>query len=587
MKKRWKKGLAVTCAAAMLVGCGTTKGTVTEQSSETSVETVGNTVESESVAETSEKKVYENATYITLSDDEIQVDGEAISENSEDAVYAARDIVFYLADQGITYGAGSEADEHTQEEADAHQVVHITQAGTYVLSGSIQAGQVAVDLGKEAEEDPEAVVTLVLDGVDITCSVAPAVIFYHVYECGSDDADTAVKDVDTTAAGANVILADGTENNVKGSYVARIYKSYELNEAGTEVVSNKKLHKYDGAFYSKMSMNVDGEEEGSGILNITADNEGLDTELHLTLNGGTINIWAGNDGINTNEDEVSVTTINGGALHIWVTGETGEGDGVDSNGWIVINGGVVTSQACSNSMDAGIDSDMGIYINGGTVLATGNMYDHIEEGKQNFVVFQFASSQKGGSTYVLKNEAGEAVMEYTTENDFTYLIYSSEDLKAGTYTLWNGQTQLAAGKSDTMGMGMMPGGFGDMTPPEGMELPEGMQLPEGMELPEGMQIPGGGNPPELPEGMQPSQNGEAKMEMPQGQQPAEQAGKDGVDPSKADEIDKGFVMVENRELPEGMQMPNMGGFSMENVEVSGELIIEDGANFFVYVSEME
>ena len=57
-------------------------------------------------------------------------------------------------------------------------------------------------------------------------------------------------------------------------------------------------------------------DEDSGVLNINADNEGLDTELHLTINGGNINIVAHDDGINTNEDGVSVTTINGGTLHI-------------------------------------------------------------------------------------------------------------------------------------------------------------------------------------------------------------------------------------------------------------------------------
>lgn len=149
-----------------------------------------------------------------------------------------------------------------------------------------------MDLGEDAEEDPDAVVTLILNGVDITCTVAPAVIFYNVYECGSTDTETAVKDVDTSAAGANVLIADGTVNNITGSYVARIYKpdSVELNEDGTEVVDSKKLHKYDGAFYSKMSMNVDGGEQGTGVLNIDAENEGLDSELHLTVNGGNINI---------------------------------------------------------------------------------------------------------------------------------------------------------------------------------------------------------------------------------------------------------------------------------------------------------
>ena len=284
---------------------------------------------------------FPDAVSIVLSDDGIIVDGKAVSTDESAAVHTAHDIVCYESGRDFTYGEGTEADEHTAEEAEAHTVVHITQPGTYALSGTLSAGQIAVDLGEDAEDDPAAVVTLILNGVDITCTVAPAVIFYNVYECGSTDEDTASETVDTSAAGANVLIADGTINNVTGSYVARIYDpdSVVLSEDGMTVEDSEKLHKYDGAFYSKMSMNVDGGEAGTGVLNITADNEGLDTELHLTINGGTINITSGNDGINTNEDNVSVTTVNGGSVNIQVAGETGEGDGIDSNGWLVINGG--------------------------------------------------------------------------------------------------------------------------------------------------------------------------------------------------------------------------------------------------------
>ena len=233
---------------------------------------------------------FPDATSIVLSDDGVTVDGEAAPADETAAVYTAHDIVYYEAGRDFTYGEGTEADEHTAEEAAAHTVVHITQPGTYAVSGTLSAGQIAVDLGEDAEDDLSAVVTLILNGVDITCTVAPAVIFYSVYECGSTDEDAAAATVDTSAAGANVLIADGTVNNVTGSYVARIYEpdSVVLSEDGTEVADSSKLHKYDGAFYSKMSMNVGGGEDGSGVLNITADNEGLDTELHLTINGGTV-----------------------------------------------------------------------------------------------------------------------------------------------------------------------------------------------------------------------------------------------------------------------------------------------------------
>ena len=437
-----------------------------------------------------EEALPEGTVSIQLSDSGITVDGEKASSDDTAAVYTAHDIVFYQAGQGFAYGEGTAADEHAQEEADAHTVIHITQPGTYALRGTLSAGQVAVDLGEDAEKDPGAVVTLILNGADITCTVAPAVIFYNVYECGSADAETAVKEVDTSAAGANVVIADGTANNITGSYVARIYKpdSVVLNENGTAVADSKKLHKYDGAFYSKMSMNVDGGTAGTGVLNIFAENEGLDSELHLTINGGNINILSGNDGINTNEDGVSVTTINGGAVTITVTGETGEGDGIDSNGWLVINGGTVIAAACGSSMDAGIDSDMGTYVNGGTVVASGNMYDRVE-GDAAYAVFSFAQRQSGGTEYALKNAAGETVADFAPANDFTYLVYASPELTAGTYTLWQGDTQLAGVAGQGMGG---RGGMGkpDMEPPEGFD-PSQFQRPEGGQRPEGMLPPDG------------------------------------------------------------------------------------------------
>ena len=472
----------------------------------------------------SEQKQVFDGVQISLSDKKITVDGETITDDSSQAVYSANDIVFYAEGKDFTYGEGNKNDEHSQSEADAHTVVHITKAGQYVLSGDLSLGQIAIDLGEDAEENPEAIVTLVLNEVDITCTVAPAIIFYNVYECGVADEETATKDVDTTKAGANVIIADGTENNINGSHVAKIYKSVELNEDGTEIVESKKLHKYDAAFYSKKTMNMNGGEIGDGVLNIIADNEGLDSELHLTINGGNINITSGNDGINTNEDNVSVTTINGGTLNILCDGSTGEGDGIDSNGWLVINGGTVISQACATSGDAGIDSDLGIYINGGKVVASGNMLDRIAGGEQTYAVFNFASRQVGDSTYTLKNSEDKIVGEYSPTNDFTYLLVAGDELIAGDYTFWQGDTQLSASK-----------GMGNMN--ERPDLPQGQENQQG-------------NPPEIPENM-------GNMQRPQ--------------------MDENMTrpQIPYGEIPEGMENmtppDNMGGgMGIGNMMMGGE-----------------
>ena len=470
--KAWRLGSALTCLA-LLTACAGGGGTL----------------------ETGAPAADE--TSIVLSDSGVEVDGQTAPDSADAAVYVGADIVYYEDGRDETYGEGTEEDAHTAEEAAAHTVVTITQPGTYRVSGTLSLGQLAVDLGEDAEEDPEAVVTLILDGADITCTVAPAVIFYNVYECAAGDEEDASPAVDTSAAGANVVLADGSVNSITGSYVARIYK-----EGTTD-----KLHKYDGAFYSKMSMNVDGEAEGTGVLNLTADNEGLDSELHLTINGGVINITAENDGINTNEDGVSVTTINGGTITI--TGGLGaEGDGIDSNGYLVVNGGTVLTTANPQAGEGGIDSDSGICLNGGTVIALGSRNDSAAaDSAQALIELTFRATVPEGSEVELRDSEGTAVVSFTAPRDFSSATLSAPELAwDSTYTLWVDGVQQQYTGTGTMDA---PGGGGGGQPLEGGQPPEGMEPPAGETPPEptgtpsqgeGMEPPEGGQPPE---GMQP------------------------------------------------------------------------------------
>ena len=478
-----------------------------------------------------------NEVSITFSDNGIKVDGEDISLDEDERVYLAHDVVYYEDrdeyDSGNPYGEGADDERHSAEDAAAVSVVHITQAGTYRLTGSISAGQVWVDLGEDATDNANAQVRLVFDNLDITCEVAPAVVFRRVYECDGDwSADTASATVDTSDAGAVVVIADGSVNNVTGSHVARIYKDNE---------EQKKLWKIDGAFYSFMSMNIEGEQDGTGVLNITADNEGLDSELHLTLNGGNVSIASQDDGINTNEDGVSVTTINGGTLHI-VAGLGDEGDGIDSNGFLVINGGTVISMANPRS-DSGLDSDMGSYINGGTVVALGSTMDWAESDSDQVTMnLQFASSQDAGDAIVVCDESGNVVFAYDPSEDETasgktrsYLgaVLSCPNFEVGqtysvyvggvvsgqetqgvydveTVTGYEGGTQQAYTGTDVQGG---PGGFGG---------PGGGMGPSGQGGPGGGMGPGGEGGQGGPESM--GAGGEGGQVGPSGDAPANESG---------------------------------------------------------------
>ncbi len=459
-------------------------------------------------------------TTILLSDEGIRVEG------NENAVHTSHDIIYYedkdTYESGNPYGEGEAKDRHSSAEADAHTVVNITQPGAYRVSGQLSAGQIRIDLGEDAYGDPEAVVELILDGADISCTVAPAILFLNTYECDGDwSEEEACADVDTSAAGANLILEG--DNKVSGSYVARIFKDKE---------GEKKLWKQDGAIYSYMSLNV----WGQGSLELTADNEGLDTELHLTIHGGDIRICSGNDGINTNEDGVSVTTINAGTLHI-LAGLGEEGDGIDSNGYLVINGGTVVSSAHPAS-DAGLDSDLGSYINGGTVIALGSTMDWAEsDSRQVTMNLQFAAYQEAGSAIVVTNEKDAPIFAYDPSQDETlgenqrkfqgailscshfqqgqtYHVYLGGSLtgeeSGGIYTTisgYTGGTQMAYTGTDMPmghpgGMGQPPAGMEEMTPPEGFDG-ERPALPEGETMPEGFEPGAVGGPGESPEGTPP------------------------------------------------------------------------------------
>lgn len=398
----------------------------------------------EEVLEEAEESEETEVVKIHLSNGDILVNEEKITEAPEElGIYQAHDIVFYLEDQGIEYGEGIKADEHSQIEGDAHTVLHITKPGTYEVSGSMDAGQILVDLGKDAKDDPEAVVTLILNNANITCTVAPAILFENVYECAQkSEEEEEIVSVDTSKAGANIFLMDKTSNEIYGSYVAKIYESCELNEEGTEVVDSKKLYKYDGAVYSKMSMNIFGGETGS--MTVNAEKEGISAEMHLTVNGGNIEIISGNDGINVNENKESVFTMNGGNLKVTATGKSGEGDGIDSNGALVVNGGTIETYACGISTDSGLDSEFGVSINGGTVVSTGDVFDSIGDGKQKSAVFILPEKQIGGETYEVRDGEENVILEVTPANDFKVLVISSEEMqKDAAYTLWFGRDQIA------------------------------------------------------------------------------------------------------------------------------------------------
>ena len=321
----------------------------------------------------------------------VTVNGAAITEDVTAPVYLA-------------YVVETHGDVPADRAGLPNSVVTIAAAGTYRISGTADNTQIAVRAGESDD------VRLILDGIDITCRTSAAIAVF-----------TAKEPKVPGEYGVTIELAEGSENIVRGSHTKRILD--------TDI-------KLDGAICSLVSLGF----EGAGSLTVDADNEGVEVKYgHMTINGGVFDIQSGDDPLNVSEDGVGVLTMNDGYVFSAVKNlEGGEGDGIDSNGWIIFNGGTAINLAHPSSMDGGIDSDMGSSINGGLIVGAGNMYDAIEATSQQlFMMLEFAESTD--DLVVVTDKDGNPVFAYDFPYDYMYIAFSTPELKDGeTYHVYLG-----------------------------------------------------------------------------------------------------------------------------------------------------
>lgn len=254
--------------------------------------------------------------------------------------------------------------------------VEITRGGVYEISGQLADGQLEVNT-------PGADVELVCAGVDLTSSDGPAVLFR--------EAET-----------AQLTLAPGSKNRV---------------EDGGDT-------DFDAAIAADVSLTIGG----AGALEVVGNqNEGIVSSMHLTFTGGDIHVWAVEDGVNANNDDVSEITVTGGTLFV----ETETGDGIDSNGTITITGGAVTTLGAMADRNGGLDADGDITIDGGEVIATGARQPApAPDSAQNSLLLQFDQTQEADTLVVIQDPAGEDVLVFAPTAPFRQLLVSDPGISA-------------------------------------------------------------------------------------------------------------------------------------------------------------
>ena len=229
-----------------------------------------------------------------------------------------------------------------------------------------------------------------------------------------------------------------------------VYNSDEINNIlFAKVEADKEdLEKGDPKYFYKaagtISSDIDLYFEGKGYLEVNSNtNEGIETKGNLSLSGGTGNyvVTALDDCINTTtnnkiDNARNTITIDVESLVAKVSLDATEGDAIDSNGDLIINGGKIIAVAKSGN-DSGIDSETGTYINGGTILATGDMLDNINDNsKQNIIILSFKNKMTKNSLLVFKDTNESYLFGYKTDREYSNLVYSSPTLTNNDYYLY-------------------------------------------------------------------------------------------------------------------------------------------------------
>lgn len=178
-----------------------------------------------------------------------------------------------------------------------------------------------------------------------------------------------------------------------------------------------------------------------GTLNVTGSDEGIEAE-EVIVNDGELNIVASDDGINAavaersdetaeaavaaNASEDCLIQINGGM----VTVDAG-GDGLDSNGYVEVNGGVVLASGSAGGGDSALDYEYGAKITGGAVVLAGatGMAETFTEGTQPFAMV--AAEGAAGTNLVVTDEAGTVLVSYTVPKAFQCAVVSAPGLTEG------------------------------------------------------------------------------------------------------------------------------------------------------------
>ena len=247
-----------------------------------------------------------------------------------------------------------------------------------------------------------------------------------------------------------------------------------------------------------------------GDIDVSKSCEGVEGDKIL-VTGGDIDVISSDDGFNAaggssgsgdNHDGFGGGPGMGGVYmdadsdaYIFITGGTininANGDGIDSNGCIGITGGSVYVLGPSDNGNGAMDYGICAAITGGEIVAVGGSgmaQGFGDESTQCSALVNFDEWVDAGETITLTDSDGKEVLSYKADKKFNSVVISTSDMKqGGTYTLTVGDQSSTFTLDDIT----YSEGSGGMQRPGGNLDNGGMQRPGGNSDDGNMQRPGG------------------------------------------------------------------------------------------------
>lgn len=248
---------------------------------------------------------------------------------------------------------------------------------------------------------------------------------------------------DAIHSNANIVIKGGTFTIATGDN--GIHANENVTVSGGAITVTKSYEGIEGK-----SIDLTG-----GEISVTASDDGLNAAGGADSSGFGGPGFGGGDRFGTASSDVYIR-IAGGKLYV-----NASGDGIDSNGNLIVSGGETYVDGPTGNGDGALDYDGTATITGGILVAvgsTGMAQNFGTASTQGSILLNFSTGSKSAVT--LTDAQGNVLVSYTPSKTYNSVVISCPGLvQGGTYTVSAcGQSSSVTLSSLIYGSGMGGGG---------------------------------------------------------------------------------------------------------------------------------